>query len=139
MRDRTLVEGRFTSFTVADVGKTVKITGDTVNVANIERSARWGDAKHADCCGKIKSVEGKVNGKVVLENEQEFENPVLGSVSDLTTSSLVYGWVKDVAVTGTNRLADCPECYSFLVYSDLHSAYASWRLHIFLIVTSIQQ
>ena len=41
------------------------------------------------------------DGKMTLPAVPRFE--------DLTTEQLVYRWVKDHAVTGDERLADCPE------------------------------
>ena len=109
MRNSTLAEGRFTKFTKADVARTVEIKNGTVKLSGVEQTVQWGTARHADCDGTIDSVEAKVNGKVKLVNGAEFENPAITCVSDLTTGALVYGWIKDPAVTGTDRLADCDE------------------------------
>ena len=72
--------------TNADVGRTVSIEGDNVMLDGKEAKLYggdsigwdtivWGDAKHHDCSGKIKSVDGKWKGKVQLENGDWFENP----------------------------------------------------------------
>ena len=61
-------------FTTADVGKNVRIEGGIVQIDGVLRKVIWGDAKHAECTGKIKSVEEKWKGKVQLEDGQEFEN-----------------------------------------------------------------
>ena len=61
-------------FTEADVDKAVTIRGDDVMIDNKPRTVKWGDAKHNDCSGIIKTVEEKLWGKVTLDNGNEFEN-----------------------------------------------------------------
>ena len=46
-----------------------------MRVDGIVRTVWWGDAGHADCTGKIVSVEPMFKGKVKLDNDLEFENP----------------------------------------------------------------
>jgi len=72
VKGRVQLEGA--AFTNADVGKEVSIEGDAVKIGGMPRYISWGDAKHHDCSGNIKSVEEKHKGKVQLEDEQEFEN-----------------------------------------------------------------
>ena len=57
-----------------DVGKFLYIEDDEVFVDGVARTVNWGDAKHHDLQGTIKSVEEKFKGKVELEDGQEFEN-----------------------------------------------------------------
>jgi hypothetical protein len=104
------VSGRFTRFARGDVGKVVEITSGAVTVAGIKRHVDWGESAHPDCCGKIKSVETRVRGHVKLEDGSVFENCAISSIDELSTSALVSNWIKDVAVTGDERLADRPEC-----------------------------
>ena len=105
-----LAAGRFTKFTHGDVGKTVAIKNGAVVVDGIKRHVDWGASKHPDCVGKIKSAGTSVRGLVVLEDGSVFENCAILSVDELSTSALVYGWIKDASVTGDDRLADRPEC-----------------------------
>ena len=63
-----------TAFSNADVGKTVSITGNHVLVGDKDRKIHWGDAKHANIQGIIKSVDMMYKGKVELEDGQVFEN-----------------------------------------------------------------
>ena len=108
---RALLGGRFTKFTRSDEGKMVAIMNGAVSVGGIDRRVDWGESKYSDCNGKIKSVETSVKGKVTLEDGLVFENCVIVSVDELTTSALVSGWIKDAAVTGDARLADRAECF----------------------------
>ena len=71
------------AFTNADIGKTVSIKGDDVKIDDVSRSIAWGDAKHHDCTGTIKSVEEKPKGKVQLTDKQEFENGAHYNVGDI--------------------------------------------------------
>jgi hypothetical protein len=96
------------------VGKTVEISNGAVVVGGIERRVDWGESKHSDCLGKIRSVETSVKGLVVLDDGSVFENCAICTVNELTTSALVSGWIKDSSVTGNDRLADRPECEPFL-------------------------
>ena len=66
------------AFTAADVGRTASIKGDAVKVEGVARAVTWGDAKHHDCSGKIKSIEELPGGKVKLEDGHEFENGTAG-------------------------------------------------------------
>ena len=61
----------------ADEGKTVEIKDGKLMVDGVARTVQWGRAKkHADCAGKIRSVEPKFMGKVKLDDcETFFENP----------------------------------------------------------------
>ena len=65
-----------TPFTKADVSKTVSIKGDAVTIDGVSRMVFWGNATHHDCSGTIESVEEKQNGRVQLEDGQEFQNGV---------------------------------------------------------------
>ena len=67
-----------TAFSSADRNKTVEIKDDEVKVDGVVRTVHWGDAKHADCTGKILSVDTKLKGKVKLVDGSEFENPAGG-------------------------------------------------------------
>jgi hypothetical protein len=96
-------------FTTGDVGKTVEVKNGAVTVDGIKRRVDWGESKHPDCNGKIKSVETSVRGHVTLEDRSMLENCAILSVDELSTSALVYGWIKDSAITGDDRLADRPE------------------------------
>ncbi len=87
----------------------VVIRRGAIAVGGIWRRAEWGESKHPDCDGKIKSVETSIKGHVTLEDGSIFENCAIGSLDELTTSALVSGWIKDAAVTGDERLADRPE------------------------------
>lgn len=107
---RALLAGRFTKFTRSDVGKTVDIKDSAVTVGGIARRVDWGQSKHPDCNGRIKTVETIDKGLVTLEDGSAFENCAISSLDELTTSALVSGWIKDAAVTGSDRLADRPEC-----------------------------
>ena len=107
---RALVSGRFTKFARGDAGKVVEIKSGAVTVDGIKRHVDWGESAHPDCCGKIKSVETRVKGHVKLEDGSFFENCAILSIDELSTSALVSNWIKDVAVTGDERLADRPEC-----------------------------
>ena len=62
------------AFTKSDVGKTVSIKGDAVEIGGYPRYIAWSDAKHHDVFGKIKSVEEMFKGKVQLGDGQELEN-----------------------------------------------------------------
>ena len=62
-------------FTDADLNQTVEIRNGVVRVNGTTRAVRWGDAVHADCTGKIGSVEPNrgtqerpMRGKVKLYN-----------------------------------------------------------------------
>ena len=82
-RARQRVEQQFmvleeTAFSSADRNKTVEIKDDEVKVDGVVRTVQWGDAKHADCTGKILSVDTKLKGKVKLVDGSEFENPAGG-------------------------------------------------------------
>ena len=94
---RAPAAGRFTKFTNGDVGKTVEIKRGAVTVDGIKQRVDWGESKHPDCNGKIKSVEASVKGHVTLEDGSVFENCAILSVDELSTSALVYGWIKDAA------------------------------------------
>ena len=96
-------------FTRGDVGKVVKITSGAVTVDGIKRHVDWGESAHPDCSGKIESVETRVKGHVKLEDGSFFENCAILSIDELSTSALVYNWIKDATVTGDDRLADRPE------------------------------
>ena len=69
------------AFSHTDVGKTVEIRGGNVTVNGVGRFVKWGDAKHADCKGKIGSVDEALHGAVNLlagaagEKGAWFENP----------------------------------------------------------------
>ena len=85
-------------FTNADVGKTVSIHGDDdVKVDGVPRVVPWGNAKHLDCTGKIKSVEEKYKGKVQLEDGKTFENIAAEDklIAKLTDDWLSKGVRKD--------------------------------------------
>ena len=57
-------------FRITDVGRTVCIRGETVNIDGSSQTIEWGGAKHHDCTGIIKSVEVKQNGRVLLKDGQ---------------------------------------------------------------------
>ena len=66
----------------SDKGRIVEIKGDKMKVDGIAWTVCWGDtkdpesyAKHADCAGKIETVEPRFKGKVKLNNGLDFENP----------------------------------------------------------------
>ena len=70
------------AFSNADVGQTVSITGNDVLVDGKVRFVYWGDAKHNNMQGTVKSIDPKYKGKVELESGHVFEN---GVVSPKTT------------------------------------------------------
>ena len=65
------------AFSTADIGKRVSITGDHVVVNGDGRNITWGDARHSDMQGVIRSVDAKYKGKVILDDHNEFENGVM--------------------------------------------------------------
>ena len=65
----------FILFSIAHVGKDVKIRGNKLWLDQVVQSVTWDAAKHAECEGKIISVEERLNGRIQLENGTEFENP----------------------------------------------------------------
>ena len=78
-----------TVFSKSDKGKTVRIRDDSVNVDGLPRDAYWGGAEHADCAGKILSVDPKFKGKVrklMVAKSCIFENPRTTSFA----ASLLY-------------------------------------------------
>ena len=62
-------------FSKADQGCLVQINGHCVFVDGKQRQVNWGSQAPIDhLTGKIKSVEEKINGKILLEDGQEFPN-----------------------------------------------------------------
>ena len=59
------------AFTNADVGKTVTVKGDAVQIDGASRRVVWGAAKHHNCTGTIKSADATT---VQLEDGQKFDN-----------------------------------------------------------------
>ena len=57
-------------FRITDIGRTVCIRSENVSIDGSSQVVAWGDAKHHDCTGKIKSVEVEQNGRVLLEDGQ---------------------------------------------------------------------
>ena len=57
-------------FRSTDIGRTVCIRGENVNIDGSSQIVAWGKTKHHNCAGNIKSVEVKQNGRILLEDGQ---------------------------------------------------------------------
>jgi hypothetical protein len=55
----------------------------------------------------LKKLLGKVEELLSAGHFKRPDGSALTDLRDLTTGDVVHQWVKDVAVTGTDRLADC--------------------------------
>ena len=73
-------ENKQVAFTKADEGKTIAIKNGKVEVDGLDRAVDWGQAIHKDTnASKVVSVEPKLEGNVVLGNQQAFPNPKPGN------------------------------------------------------------
>jgi len=68
------------ALTAADVGKSIEVVGDSVEVDGVPRGVVWAGAEHADVSGVVASVEEGHMGAVVLEGGEHFSNPKPGPV-----------------------------------------------------------
>jgi hypothetical protein len=75
------------AFSSTDVGVLVEIQAGILNTSiqslKAARKVHWGTSNHADCVGKIISVDPRVNGVVRLDSGSEFENPARVTYEDL--------------------------------------------------------